>query len=791
MKAILQDFACEGKDDTMAGLMDKTHWIWVPDWKELVNDTPTLVRFRKTLTLTERPEHFVLKISADTRYKLYVNQTFVEFGPARGDLRVWYVDEVDLAPWLVAGSNIICVEVLRYAVAYRAGNFGMFRTATPGLFVEAAGCTGEKAECAVFAADETWKCKVVDKYAIIRENPGFAPLMYLEDYTCEDWEKNWKNVDYDDSDWAYASAYRVMEINTGACPGDLSPRPIPYLTKELRHFDGVVPKYEHPVCDLWNGMLAGNGSVTIPANTTEVIEINAGEEMCGYISLRFKGGKGTKVTILAAESYYVDGGDGKDYGAGNYKRKADRLDWINGELDGYADIYHVTGYGDENGEEIYEPFWFRTFRFVRLTVETGDEPCEITGFDYLETNYPLGVKTTVQASDPSFEGIWDLSMRTLRRCMHETYEDCPFYEQLQYACDGRNEILYTYMISADDRLARQCMEALRLSQRADGMINCCYPNYGPNIIPGFSIYYIMMVYDHMMYFGDRKLVLHHMGAIDQILEYFDNHLDPRGMVGKTGGHISERYWSFIDWTEPWGDTVGTPPAYKVGPITMESLLYIMGLQHAAALCDYVGRHDTAKEYRSRAAAVQNAVNTYCRDENGIYLDGPGVYEYSQHCQVYSLLTDTVSVEKGRELVLASLADKEKYAQCTVAQAYYLFRALEKIGAYEYTDEIWDIWRDMLKKNLTTCVENPLDGRSDCHAWGSLLLYELPATILGVQPGAPGFEKIKIAPVTGKLNWANGDVITPKGNVHVEWTKGEDGHLTVKYTAPEGVEIVSQ
>lgn len=758
--------------------MPKTHWIWVPEWKELVNDKPSLVRFRKKLELDSRPESFIIKMSADTRYKLYINGTFVEFGPARGDHSIWYMDEVEIAQWLKEGMNVIAVEVLRFSVAYRTGNFGMFRTSTPGLFVEEITGNG-------LVADESWKCKVVDKYQIIRESPGFSPLMYLEEYTCENWEKNWKLGCYDDADWQNAYAYNVMEISEGACPGDLSPRPIPFLKKEFNRFIGVVPKYEEKTAHKWNTMLSGNGSVCIPAGASETIEINAGEEMCGYISLRFKGGAGTKVTILAAESYYKN----EAYGEGFRNIKTDRCDWENGVLDGYADIYRVAGFGDDNTEEVYEPFWFRTFRFVKLEIQTGNEDCEICGFDYLETGYQLEVKTSASASDESFKGIWDISLRTLKRCMHETYEDCPFYEQLQYAMDSRSEILYTYMMSGDDRLARQCMDDFRRSQREDGMINCCHPNYGPNIIPGFSVYYILMVYDHMMYFGDKKLVRKHMGAIDQILEYFDNHLESRGIVGKTGGLISERYWSFIDWSVPWGKTVGMPPAGMVGPITMESLLYVMGLLHAAKLCDYLGRCDTAEEYRNRAKSVQNAVNTYCRDENGIYLDGPGVKEYSQHCQVFALLTDTVSVEEGRNLLLETFADKKKYAQCTVAMAFYLFRALEKVGAYEYTNDVWNIWRDMLKKNLSTCVENPLDGRSDCHAWGSLLLYELPAVILGVQPGAPGYEKIKIAPNAGYLSWAKGNVVTPKGMVSVEWKKQDDGSLKLEYKAPDNIEVV--
>ncbi len=74
---------------------------------------------------------------------------------------------------------------------------------------------------------------------------------------------------------------------------------------------------------------------------------------------------------------------------------------------------------------------------------------------------------------------------------------------------------------------------------------------------------------------------------------------------------------------------------------------------------------------------------------------------------------------------------------------------------------------MLDNHLTTCVENFLDERSDCHAWGSLALYELTSVTLGVRPAAPGYQKISIQPVPGYLDYAKGDVITPHGMVHVE------------------------
>lgn len=380
---------------------------------------------------------------------------------------------------------------------------------------------------------------------------------------------------------------------------------------------------------------------------------------------------------------------------------------------------------------------------------------------------------------------WDISLRSLKRCMHETYTDCPFYEQLQYAMDARSQILYTYSISGDARLAKQCMEDFRRSQRADGTLNSCYPDSEPNVIPTFSIYYILMLHDFMMYHGDKKFIARHMGCVDSILNFFEEHIEQRGLVGKIGAALTERgYWSFIDWAPQWETTTGMPAAGLTGPITMESFLYVYGLMHAAEIMEYMNRCDTAKEYRQRAGKVREAINKYCRDQEGYYLDGPGVSQYSQHCYVFAVLTESVSVEKGKEMLLQTLKDTKRYAPCSVAMAFYLFRALEITNTYEKTDLLWNIWREMLQKHLTTCVENTVDERSDCHAWGAVILYEMPSVILGVRPGAPGYKKIMIRPISGYLESAEGEVITPYGIIRVAWKKEEIGEIKLSYKIPE-------
>lgn len=758
----------------------RTHWIWLKEWSAQDKEEPALVLFRKELYLAEMAKAAHIQISADSRYKLYINGKLVEMGPSRGDRQIWYYDEVDILPYLTEGENVLAVQVLRYPTQHQKGNHGIFRTETPGLYVEGL-VTDQSGNVFGLDADESWKAKKDAGFHIVSESEYFAPLQILENRWGSAELNGWMTAGYDDTGWS--KVWEYPDMSRAVSPGNLQPRTIPFLYRKERTFAGVTAVRRSAFSkEGWEAFLKGNSPLTIPACQKEIVEISAGEEMTGYLSLRMQGGKGASLSILTSEGYVQDAGQG------HLPRKGKRTDWENGYLHGFTDHYRVAGYGAQGKEEQYTPFWFRTFRYIRLEIETAQEPLTLTGFSYTETGYPLQIRAQVQTSDESLKGIWEISERTLRRCMHETYEDCPFYEQLQYAMDSRSQILYTYAAAADDRLARKCMDDFRRSQRYDGLLNCSYPCYGPNVIPGFSIYYILMLYDHMMYFGDKELLEDHMPTVERILHYFHRNLQEDGYVRKTGGlNGRDRFWSFIDWTPEWNATTGVPSATLKGAITMESLLYILGLLHAAKLAEYMERQEQAKAYESRAKKVQQALLGHCMGKKGMLTDGPGVEEYSQHVQVFAVLTGTVDREAGRRNLEETILHKENYAQCSVAMAFYLFRALEKTGLYAYTDEYWNIWRNMLEKEVTTCVEDAVGERSDCHAWGSLILYELPAIVLGVRPAKPGYEAVAIRPQPGYLTWAQGCVPTPKGDIRVRWKKEESLHI--EYEVPEGLQVL--
>ena len=759
-----------------------TNWIWTPDWTTEDNNEARVIYFRKTfaLAIDKMPDNWQIRISADSRYKLRINGVFVQEGPQKPtSLAQWPVDTVDISPYIHDGENVISAEVLRYPatklgfVDIRA-NDSMLRTEQPNLFVEdirngsLSGKTG-------------WKCCVNRGIRIVGTSDG--PIHALEDAAIGEEFHGWHLPGYDDTQWQDAAPKLYFDLNMAIAPANQVPRQIPPMLKEDRRFEQVaaVRTGDAQMADRIEKMLHGLNSVEFPPHTTHVVEISAGAEENGYLIYRLAGGADAKITTLCSECYGYSAPEGKP------QRKGDRTDAANGELAGHSSVYTVGGYGTQKKPETYEPFWFRTFRYIRLTIETSNEPLTFLDFSYRATGYPLDVKTKVETSDPDFAAIWDISVRTLRLCMHETYFDCPFYEQFQYAMDSRSEILYTYAISADDRLARQAIEAFRCSQRPDGLI-CADAPSSKGVIPGFAIYYILMVHDHMMYFGDQRLVKENLPAIDRVLQYFENRLTAKGLVGAIGGRLFRHpYWSFIDWADKWN--AGVPAAAEAGDgsITMESMLYLYGLQKAADLAAYVGRSGLAGEYRERAEKLCENIRRFCTGRDGLIQDGPGVEDYSVHCQTFAVLTDMVTPEEGKKLLQACIGNSEM-AQATVAFRLYLFRALEKCGWYEKTDELWDTWRQMLRDNLSTCAESDTEPRSDCHAWASLILYELPSAVLGVRPAAPGFSKVQIDPKMGALTWARGNVVTPKGMVSVQWKKTADGRCDLEYTLPEGMTV---
>lgn len=168
--------------------------------------------------------------------------------------------------------------------------------------------------------------------------------------------------------------------------------------------------------------------MTLDANSKHTIEVQADVHSTAFLRWVFKT-TGDKSQIQLRVTY-SEGYELEPRSYPFFRSKADRLDATVGQIVGPYDevTLHLTG------EEtvVYEPFWFRTFRLLRLEITVGSDPVELLSFEATQVNYPMAVKASWKEPGDTHSGkIWDVSIRTMRNCMFDGYSDCPFYEQLQ------------------------------------------------------------------------------------------------------------------------------------------------------------------------------------------------------------------------------------------------------------------------------------------------------------------------------------------------------------------------
>ena len=121
--------------------------------------------FRKKISLNEKPDSFIVHVTADNRYVLIINEKFVSLGPARNDLYHWNFATIDIAPYLNSGSNIITATV------WNEGEFrpeGQISSRT-GFLLQ-----GNTAKEEIINTNTTWKCLKSPAYTPITTGVGYS-----------------------------------------------------------------------------------------------------------------------------------------------------------------------------------------------------------------------------------------------------------------------------------------------------------------------------------------------------------------------------------------------------------------------------------------------------------------------------------------------------------------------------------------------------------------------------------------------------------------------------------------
>lgn len=213
--------------------------------------------------------------------------------------------------------------------------------------------------------------------------------------------------------------YNLRLVNGELPPWRLHPREIPLPEQTpvgvhtVRSVHSSMPEAE------WAATLSSQRPLTL-SPSSHIIDIQADCHSTAFTKWTFRAKEPTQIRLKVT---YSEGYELEPRMYPWLRTKADRLQ--PGLILGPYDEVVL----DVDGETSWEPFWFRTFRLLRVEI-TCTSPVDLISLEVTQTNYPLAIKASWKDDDEYSGPIFDTSIRTMRNCMLDAYSDCPFYEQL-------------------------------------------------------------------------------------------------------------------------------------------------------------------------------------------------------------------------------------------------------------------------------------------------------------------------------------------------------------------------
>jgi alpha-L-rhamnosidase len=429
----------------------------------------------------------------------------------------------------------------------------------------------------------------------------------------------------------------------------------------------------------------------------------------------------------------------------------------------------------------------RSGRYLFVTLRNQKAPVSIRNLRLIESTYPVNRIGSFQCSDARLERIWDISTRTLKLCMEDTFTDCPLYEQTHWVGDARNESMLAYPVYGSTDLARRCIGITAQSLERYPIAGCQTPSGWDVLIPAWSFLWGISVWDYYWYTGDLDTLRAYRPAMLRNIEGAEKLVNDRDL-------FSAPYWNFFDWT-------GIDAGQRV--VLHNSLFFVGAIDAALKAGAALDDHERDAWLRALRHRLVRGINRLWDDKKGAYPDSvrddgslsPSTCQHTSFLAVLFDVLDPKNIEVAKRNLLSPPEGMVRVG--SPFAALYLYEALEKLGRDDaIIREIYRNYMPMVDAGATTVWESFASGttgggrfptRSHCHAWSSAPNYFLPRIVLGIRPVEPASRSVQISPRPAGLSWARGTVATTRGPIKVSWEL-KDRTLTITCDAPPDVRV---
>jgi hypothetical protein len=706
---------------------------------------------RRVFELPAKPTKVTAWISADPYARTYVNGTIVSRDP--DDIgrdftgtwtHHWFYERRDLTPFLVAGKNVIAVEVLH--------GVPMISVGPPSYLFEASFELPDGSIQKV-DSDTSWKALPAAFYRSVTP-PSQGAGQKSQSIQVRDAAKepiDWRDLQFDDSAWPAAV---VSDFDRGP----MTPSQIPPCMEAI-----------YPIKSIDNA----TDGITLPSSPDGPIKITKDggfsirfdRVLSAYFNFRVKGPAGAIITLGASE-----GG-----GAGGSRR--------------------LGAVSTRDGVTIYDSPFIDSFSTINVRVSnvtgemTLDEPRAVF------SSQPVSYRGSFRCSDDGLTKLWQSQRWSLQLCLQTHHLDSPnHYEPI---CDPGDYLIES--IANDYTFFSPWLAAQDLKKYGWMLDNAQYRPFHTC----YALMWLQMLSEYYRYTGDAGPVHAVAPYVYKLLDEFASYMGSNGLlcdapdfmfmdwVGLDGfnlhhppavigqGYMSALFYRALEDGELVAKLDGQPArvekydamrqaiatAYERELWDADKGLYRDGRPNQSSITPANDKKWTKQADFNRWRPADKNIETFTPQNNSMAI-------------LYGLAPSDRTKAIAGKIFGGDLAKLNMQPYFW----YFAMAAMDRAGVFD--KYALTLMHEQQINPASQTVSEMLHGGDLSHAWISAPLINLSSTVLGVTPTDPGYAHTSIRPTPCGLSWAKGTVPTPHGDLSVSW-KVEGKTFSLDVSIPPG------
>lgn len=677
---------------------------------------------------------YLLRISADDYYKLYINGQYVAEGPAPAYIEYYYYNEIDITEYLAEGKNVFALHLYYQGLVNRVWNSGDNRfgvgaevlclemrqaelqSADSGADIADSGA--DIADSGAIIADRSWTEEGVNEEACAKpeelcwryqiseaysgEIIGYE-TQFLENFDSRKWDKDWAMPDYEEkgfapmvkADWAdytfYPQPTKMLSV---------------YRKEPAECFKALVAGEEKSISEA--------DSVSETSGTQQKIVFDMGEEVTGTLGICAEGKEGQKVIIRCGEELLA------------------------GECAVRYDMRCNCRYEEEwtltEGESVLEQYDYKAFRYIELI---ADEAVQIKEVWVEVRHYPMEETCTFTCEKKELEDIFQICKNAVRYGTQESYLDCPTREKGQYLGDSIVTAHAQVWLTGSTEMLRKCIAQFAETSKICKGLMAVAPGALMQEIADFSLLWSQLLLLDYQFTGDKVFLERYYPVAKGIIGHFREYEREDGLLYQ----VADK-WNLVDWPENLRDDYDftlSRPIVAEGCHNVINALYVGALKTLSQIEEIL---ELPQSYPWEQ--YWNAfMKTFYDEKSGLFLDAEGSTHSAVHSNIYPLYFGLL--EKEQIPAIVQMLEKKGLC-CGVFVSYFMLRGLAKAG---YSDVMYRLlvnesehgWVNMLREGATTCFEawgkEQKWNTSLCHPWASAPIPLIIEEIAGFHPVIAG------------------------------------------------------